>query len=305
VLLWNVFTQVLLPILAMFGCGWLLDRRSHLDLHTLVKLNINVFVPSFMFVHVVGSDLSRDTAGRVLLFTLCVIASMFVVSALAAKALSYRREETRALQLATMFYNSGNYGIPLMSLAYPGTGPVLQVFIVLAQNISTFTVGLALAASSHRSGVRALLPMLRQVSLWAVAIAVLVRELNIPVMHWRWIWVPLNYFSEALVGIALLTLGAQLSKTAHQQSFSRLSWAVILRLLGGPLLACALVPLFGFHGNAATVMIVSAGFPTAVNTALLAHEFKADSQFAAAAVFYSTLASMFTVTALIAFLPFT
>lgn len=49
-------------------------------------------------------------------------------------------------------------------------------------------------------------------------------------------------------------------------------------------------------------MIVSAAFPTAINTALLAHEFKADAQFAAAAVFYSTLASMFTVTCIIALL---
>ena len=49
-------------------------------------------------------------------------------------------------------------------------------------------------------------------------------------------------------------------------------------------------------------MIVSASFPTAVNTALLAHEFNADSQFAAAAVFYSTLVSMLTVTLLIAIL---
>ena len=36
-----------------------------------------------------------------------------------------------------------------------------------------------------------------------------------------------------------------------------------------------------------------------MNTALLAHEFRADSHFAAAAVFYSTVASMFTVTLLV------
>jgi predicted permease len=49
-------------------------------------------------------------------------------------------------------------------------------------------------------------------------------------------------------------------------------------------------------------MVVSSSFPTAVNTALIAHEFQADSQFAAAAVFYSTLFSMVTVTVLIALL---
>jgi hypothetical protein len=46
-------------------------------------------------------------------------------------------------------------------------------------------------------------------------------------------------------------------------------------------------------------MILSSSFPTAVNTALLAHEFRADAGFAAAAVFYSTIGSMFTVTALV------
>jgi predicted permease len=87
-----------------------------------------------------------------------------------------------------------------------------------------------------------------------------------------------------------------------QQNPGRLSWALGLRLLAGPLLAVLLCRHLGFHGEEAVVMIVSAAFPTAVNTALLAHEFHADSEFAAAVVFYSTLASMFTVTCLIAVL---
>jgi predicted permease len=94
----------------------------------------------------------------------------------------------------------------------------------------------------------------------------------------------------------------QLSQTKARQNWSRLSWALGLRLLAGPLIAAALVPLFGFKGQDATIMIVSSSFPTAVNTALIAHEFQADSQFAAAAVFYSTLFSMGTVTLLIAVL---
>jgi len=49
-------------------------------------------------------------------------------------------------------------------------------------------------------------------------------------------------------------------------------------------------------------LIVGAASPAAVNVALLAHEFKADSRFAAAVVFYSTLLSGVVVTALIFFL---
>ena len=301
-LLAHVFTQVLLPILVMFGCGWLLDRRARLDLASLVKLNLYVFVPAFMFVNVVRSDLAGEKAARVIGLTLAIIASMFFLAALVGRLVGYDRPHTRALQLAAMFYNSGNYGIPLMALAFPGAGPVLQVFIILTQNITMFTVGLALATSAHRTGWRALLPALRQVSLWAVFAALLVRWLHLPVQNVRWLWVPLEYFSNALVAVALVTLGVQLSQTRVAQNFSRLGWALGLRLLVAPLLAVVLVPLFGFKGEDATIMIVSSSFPTAVNTAMLAHEFNADSQFAAAAVFYSTLASMFTVTALIALL---
>jgi predicted permease len=302
VFFWSVFTHVLLPILVMFSFGWLIDRRSRLDLSSLVKLNIYLFVPAFIFVHVVDSNLSGAAAGRIMGFTASMIASMFVLSAVVGRCLRYEPGHTRALQLATMFYNSGNYGIPLMELAYPITGPLLQVFIVLTQNICTFTVGLALAASTHRSGWRLALPMLRQVSLWAVLSAVVVRLFHWPVQQVNWLWVPLNYISHALVAFALITLGVQLSQTKARQSLPRLGWALGLRLLVAPCIAAALIPVFGFKGQDATIMIVSSSFPTAVNTALIAHEFQADSHFAAAAVFYSTLLSMLTVTVLIAVL---
>jgi predicted permease len=191
-----------------------------------------------------------------------------------------------------------------MALAFPAVGPLLQVFIIVATNVSTFTIGLVLASSAHRTGWRALLPMLRQVSLWAVGAALLVRFFDVPVQTWRWLWVPLEYFSAALIGLALVTLGAQISKTERPQDLSRLGWALGLRLLGGPLLAWALVGVFGFTGETAKIMILSSAFPTAVNSALIAHEFDADPHFAAQAVFASTLLSMITVTVIIPVLQF-
>lgn len=283
----------------MFGAGWMLDRRCRLDLGSLVRMNLYLFVPSFIFVQIVRANLTASVALRVTGFTVAIITGMFVLSGLVGWLMRYPRPQTRSLQLATMFYNSGNYGVPLMALAFPANGPVLQVFIIVATNVSTFSIGLLLAASAHRTGWRTLLPLLRQMSLWAVGAALVVRALHFPVQEWRWLWVPLEYFSDALVGFALLTLGAQISKTERPRHLSRLGWALGLRLLGGPLLACALVGVFGFTGETAKIMILSSSFPTAVNTALLAHEFDADPHFAASAVFCSTLLSMVTVTVLI------
>jgi predicted permease len=219
-----------------------------------------------------------------------------------AKLCGYEQRQTRSLQLATMFYNSGNYGVPLMSLAFPATGPLLQVFVVLTQNVCTFTVGVFLSSPASDQGWRFLVPMLRQISLWAVLCALAVRCWAVPVTEWRWLWVPVEYLHHALVGVALVTLGVQLSRTEVNQSARRLSWALGLRLLAGPALAAALCRGFGFYGEEAIVLVLSAAFPTAVNIALLAHEFQADPQFAASVVFYSTLASMVTVPCLIAVL---
>jgi predicted permease len=67
-------------------------------------------------------------------------------------------------------------------------------------------------------------------------------------------------------------------------------------LIGGPLVAALLVVLFRFQSDVAPILILGAGAPTAVNVALLAHEFDADVPFASTMVFYSTLCSLLTVT---------
>ncbi len=263
----SVFTQVLLPILLMFSAGWWLDRKWNVDLATVVKLNLNLFVPAFIFYELVTKQVSGGQALRAIGFTVAVVLVLFVAAAVVARCCRYTHAQTRSLQIASIFYNSANYGIPLMALAFPGPAQALQVFVILVQNIGNFTVGVFLVSSAKNPGWKAVAPVLRQTSVWAVA-------------------------------VALITLGVQLSKTKATAALPRLGPALALRLLGGPLVGWALVGFFGFEGELAKTMILSASFPTAVNTALIAHEFNADTEYAAGAVFWSTLLSMITVTIL-------
>jgi predicted permease len=179
------------------------------------------------------------------------------------------------------------------------------VFIVLVQNVGNFTVGVFLVSSAKNRGWRAVLPVLRQPSIWAVTTALIVRGMHgtFDPQHFdpamRWLWTPVTYFHDGLVAMALLTLGVQLSKTAARATLPRLGGALVLRLLVGPLVGWGIALLFPFHGELLKTMILSTAFPTAVNTALIAHEFKADTVYATGAVFWSTLFSMVTVTALI------
>lgn len=306
-LLFDVFTQVLLPILLMFGAGWLLDRRWNLDLSTVVKLNINCFVPAFIFYELATKEVGGTMAWKTVGYTVSVILVLFIVAGLVARWRGYSPERTRSLQMAAGFYNSANYGLPLMHLAFPGEAEALQVFVVLVQNVANFTLGIFLVSSTKTSGWRALLPVLRQLSLWAVLSALLLRAFHGPVQpdlagSMRWLWVPMRYFHDGLVAIALMTLGIQLSKTRANFALSKIGWALTLRLLVGPLVGWALAYVFRLEGPVMLSMILSTSFPTAVNTAMIAHEFGADAEFATDTVFWSTMISMVSVTVLVVLL---
>ncbi len=41
----------------MVGYGWLIDRAGRMDLSTLVRLNIYLFVPAFIFVHLIEAKI--------------------------------------------------------------------------------------------------------------------------------------------------------------------------------------------------------------------------------------------------------
>lgn len=298
-----LFRDVCLPIFLMIGSGWLFDRKFQLDLESLVKLNIYFFVPAFIFVRITQADLTGALALRIVAFTLTIVACMGLISWLYARLRRLPPATRRSLQLSTMFYNSGNYGIPLMALAFPDLA-ALQVFVLMTMNVSTFSLGTILVAgSSPATPQRRWTMLVRQPSLWAIAIALTVRALSLEShVQDSFLWEPLAYTERALISVALLTLGVQLSKTSPPPFEASLWWALGQRLLGGPLIALALVPWFGFEPGVASLLILSAGTPTAINTALLAHEFKADARFATGIVFYSTLFSLLTITIILTLL---
>ncbi len=298
----SLFFGVVLPIVAAILVGIAIDRRFHLDLATLVRMNLYVFVPAFIFVRLVESNIPGVLGFRAVAFTLVMIGLMALLSWLVARICRLETPSRKALQLSTMFYNSGNYGIPLMTLAFSPLGPVLQAFVLMTMNVSTFSIGLWLAASQNHDRQqgwwRPLIPILRQPSIHAIFGALLIKAMHVEdsVMAITPIWKPLGYLGDGLVGFALLTLGVQLSQTKPPPIRGHLALALVIRLLAAPIIAAGLVRIFGFEREIAHILILGAATPTAVNTALLAHEFKADGRFASAAVFYSTIFSAVTVT---------
>ena len=298
----RIFLDVCAPIFLIVAAGWGMDRKFRIHLESLVKLNIYLLVPAFIFTRVVGAELGGGEALRIAGFTLSTILLMFAGSLVAGRVFRMPKLQRQALSLAAMFYNCGNYGLPLVILAFGPAAGAVQVFVLATMNVSTYTIGLLLAhshgesAGSHR---RALMKVLRQPTLYALFAGLACRGLGLPVQQVIWLWQPLDLIQSCLIGFALLTLGVQMSQTKPAPFRAPLLSAILLRLVISPALAVFLVMAFGFSREVSAALILATAAPTAVNTALLAHEFGGDVPYSTSAVYYTTLISLITTPALV------
>jgi len=293
----QILLSVILPVFFIIGIGWLLDRRFQLDLPTLSKLNFYVFVPALMFVLLLEEKITGTELLGVGAFSLAHFVLLF---ALAWIVFLHRRLRDRrtVMTLGTVLYNCGNFGIPLVLLAF-GHGPIgVLVIIIMVQNFVTFTAGVWLMERQARSAGSALANMLKMPTLYAIVLALLLRwqgwEVPGPLMK------SIKYLADGLIGIALLTLGVQLSRARLSRALGPVTAVTGMRLLASPLLAAALVPFFHFSKEVTAVLVVAAGFPVAVNLTILSAEYRQHEDLASQSIFISTLLSAVTLAVLLA-----
>jgi predicted permease len=115
----TILLDILSPILLMVGLGALLRHKFKIDLTTLGKLNIYLFMPAFVFDKVSNSRLSWSDMGGVVGVSVLQLIALGIMVWNLARIARVGRRMTAALALGVMFYNSGNFGLPLAELAYP------------------------------------------------------------------------------------------------------------------------------------------------------------------------------------------
>ena len=300
----EIFIGVCLPILLVVAGGWAAGKRFRLDLDSLVALNIRFFVPAFIFVRLYESPLPGAEALKIIGFTFAQIVAIGLLVLILCAAIRPSPGRKNSILLGSIFYNCGNFGIPLVTLAYGAGAQPVQVFVLMTMNIATFTLGTFLAAGGNSTtGWPRWFPILKQPSLYAIAIALLSRQFFPGVLtEVTPLWEPLALVASGLVPLALVTLGVQLAHTKPPPLRGDLSWVLLLRLVAAPAVAAVLVMLFDFPPETRAILIAGAAAPTPVNVALLTHDLRGDSRFASASVFYSTLLSALTVSVVLAFI---
>ncbi|HUS92987.1 MAG TPA: AEC family transporter [Phycisphaerae bacterium] len=310
----GIFYFIVLPILLLAAIGWALQRFGGLDMPTLKRLNFYFVIPGVIYTGLVQSRLTASDAVTVVLFALAMQAALGALTYAAAVVRRVPRDRRNALVMTTIYYNSGNFGLPLQDLAFGGGAAgalamTRQVFVMVTQNFTSFTIGVMLAAGGRKrqSWRQNLLHIAKLPPVYALLAAVVTIEVrralgdHAPAVGEAIapFWKTLTYVRGAFIGVALLTLGAQLGTVRRGGDGGRkypVALSVFLRLLMGPAIGLGLVYAFGLRGSLAEMLLISTASPTAVNCMLLCLEFDNHPDFAARAVLYSTLLCPVTVT---------
>jgi predicted permease len=308
----DIAWTVVLPVMILVGLGFAIQKKFTLDMPTMVRLNFYVAVPGIVLFAIIDSDLSAGDVGKVIGFTLTAMCVWAVLTYTVARLRGVPMDQRRAMLMTSLFYNSGNYGLPVQELAFRHTpfgsagATGLQVFVLIVQNISTFSLGVLLAAGDLRDGRwrRNLMQIVRFPPIYALVIGLttvavrraLGEQAPDVARAIQPIWDAVTYMKNGFVVIALVTLGAQLAVVERGDGKGPVATSVLLRLAAGPVVGFTLLKLLGWDGPLAQVLLISTAMPTAVNCMLLCMEFDNHPSYVARCVFYSTLLSPITVT---------
>jgi predicted permease len=289
----SILLSAVLPIFVLIGLGAAMDRGVGLDLRTLAKLNFYLFAPALLFVKLIETTATGSEAAQVAFFTLLHASLMF---ALAWRLMRGTEHEPNreVLSMGAAFYNCGNFGIPLVILAFGEAWVALLALVIMVQNTGTYMVGAFLfEGGGRRAWGRSLRGMARLPILWAVALGGLCRWAGVdpPGLAMK----PLEFLADALVPAALLTLGAQLARNPLPRGWRGVSLVAVLRLAVSPLLGAGLATLLGVQGVLWALLVTVTALPMAVNVFIVAAEYEHDAELASQAITWTTLASALTV----------
>lgn len=290
-----ILQSVLLPIFIMIVLGFILQKKFTLDLKTLAKLNIYVFVPGFIFVKFYKTNFELHLLLYIVVFFIIYIICLYIVGK--ALTLINKRDKGEATTLtnSVLFFNSGNYGVPVNDLVFKGDPLAMsvQVIVLSLQNIFTFSYGIFAIQSAQIGKLKAMLGYFKMPVLYALLLAIILNYADIPIPEF--IWKPANYVADAMIAIALIMLGAQIANINFTFKWSLSYIFIFVRLVIGPAIASIIIKIMGIEGVIAQTLFIASAMPTSVNSSVIAQEYDNHPELAAELVFLSTLLSSITV----------
>jgi len=290
-----------LPVFLVIGIGYLIGRLTEIALKPISFLAVYILTPALFFNSLVNTNLTGAEFLQIAVFIILLTLGIILVVKIWSRLTRMDPNTERSVLLSTVFPNGGNFGLPIILYAFGAAGFERGVIFAVLQNLQQNTLGVYFASNSHLSARDSLINVLKMPGFWALVMGLGFKALGI--IPPELIMASVQLLGQAAIPLMLLTLGIQLSQVKLGAEPVLVGGSSFIRLVISPLIGLAILFLI-FDPAALTsqVILVQSACPIAVTTTMLAIQFDARPEVVSNAALTTTMASVLTISFLLAFL---
>ncbi len=306
----EALTEAILPVLSVALVGFVLGTVREIDVDPLSTVTIYVLTPALVFYSLATSEFGAAVAIQLSVGVVAFTIGTLLLAEAVGRVTGRTEPTLGAFVLTSSFPNAGNYGIPLAAFAFGDVGRSTAVLFVAVQAVLMYTAGVYVASRGSAASTRGAVASVFKLPLvYAVLIAGLFRLADAVPTEGTAAMETIRLTGDAAIPVMLLLLGIQLANTTYGTAIRRVLSACGMKLFVAPALAVGIALALGIEGDVGRVFVLACAMPSAVTPLMLTIEFGEDRptglsgpEFVSTAVLVSTLASVVTLTLLIAVL---
>jgi len=293
----GLFFSVILPIIAVFATGFILQRIRVLDVQAVAAVSIYIFTPALVFDSLYEAEFNLGYM-EILVFMFVLFYAMVFLNKLLAKVWKWEQSTESAAILATGFMNSGNYGLPVVLFSLGEKAVPYAIFIMVVQSLQNNFFGIYYASRSTSGMSRALKNVMKMPTTYAAIIAIGFQLLHVPMP--KPVLSTVSMVGDAAIPLMMVMLGMQLgSIVSMRNNWQVIISGVMLKMIAAPLIAFLFVWALDVDPLIGAVLIIISAMPTAATTTMYAIEFDTEPDLVSSITFISTVLSIVTLSILL------
>lgn len=293
----ELFFQVVLPIMAVFGVGFLLQRIRALDVKSLATTSIYIFLPALVFTTLYESSFDQGYT-TIILFAFFLLFMMVVLNKICARIFKWKQTVESGSILATGFMNGGNYGVPVILFSVGEEALPYAIFFMVFQSLVMNVFGVYYASRGTSGFGRAVKTILKMPATYAAVLGFAFHAVELEITDP--VYSTMSMIGDAAIPLMMVMLGMQLASiTSLKFNWQVISSAVVMRMFLSPLLAFLFVWVVPVDPIIASVIIIVSAMPSAATTTMFAIEFDTEPDLVSSITLVTTLISIVSVTVLL------
>ena len=297
--IFGLFFDVVAPVFGIVLLGYTVGPRLRLEARSLSRVAYYVFLPAFVFNAISTADFELAQVTRAVGYIVAVHLTSAFVGFLTARLLRRSWEITAAYVLIALLGNVGNFGVAIIGFKMGPEAVPLATLYFVAINMTAFIIGVGFASwlRRDRGWLSAVLAIFKTPAIIVMVPALLFQAggLAVPLMPARII----GLLAGAMIPTLLFVVGQHLAESGPMKLNRDVYVASAIRLVVTPLLALALAGPLAVDGFDRGAGILQAGMPVAVLATIIAMEFDLVPKFVTTVLFFTTLASLLTITVML------